>query len=184
MIQGVVYMLNKINIVAAVIISQLFLTPASYADSAKGMNNQRLGELIKRIDESVQGKLGLWRFIVEGREVTVITSEKANRMRIIVPIAPATKISNEKLTRMMQANFDSALDARYSIAKDIVWAAFIHPLRELGDEEFLSGLGQAVNLALTYGENYSSGALIFGGGDSQNLQRRKLIDELLKKGTI
>jgi len=154
------------------------------ADPDVGMNNQRLGELIKRIDKSVQGKPGYWNFIIEGREVTVITSEKANRMRIIVPIAPATKISNEKLIRMMQANFDTALDARYSIAKDIVWAAFIHPLRELGSEEFLSGVGQAVNLALTYGEGYSSGALVFGGGDSQDLRRRELIDELLKKGTI
>ena len=154
------------------------------ADAKAGMNNQRLGILIKRIDGSAQGKPGFWRFIVEGREVSVITDERANRMRIIVPIAPAANISTERLVRMMQANFDSALDARYSIAKDIVWGAFIHPLRELGDQEFLSGLGQAVNLALTYGEGYSSGALIFGGGDSQTLQRRELIDRLLDKGTI
>jgi len=154
------------------------------ADANQGMNNKQLGELIKRIDKSAQGKPGYWQFIVEGRDVTVITSEKANRMRIIVPIAPATKLSNERLIRMMQANFDTALDARYSIAKDIVWAAFIHPLRELGNEEFLSGIGQAVNLALTYGEAYSSGALIFGGGDSQDLRQRELIDELLRKGTI
>ena len=84
----------------------------------------------------------------------------------------------------MQANFDSALDARYSIAKDIIWGAFIHPLQELKDEEFLSGVGQAVNLALTYGEAYSSGGLIFGGGDSQSLRQRELIDRLLEKGTI
>ena len=153
-------------------------------DARTGMNNQRLGSLIKRIDASVQGKPGFWRFIVEGREVSVITDERANRMRIIVPIAPAVNISTERLKRMMQANFDSALDARYSIAKDIVWGTFIHPLRELGDQEFLSGLGQAVNLALTYGEGYSSGALTFGGGDSRALQRRELIDRLLDRGTI
>jgi len=177
-------MSRKIQMIIFTLIAMISYVSQGSADSASGMNNQRLGELIKRIDESAQGKPGLWRFIVEGREVTVITSEKANRMRIIVPIAPATKLTNEKLIRMMQANFDSALDARYSIAKEIVWAAFIHPLRELGNEEFLSGVGQAVNLALTYGEGYSSGALIFGGGDSQNLRRRELIDELLRKGTI
>ena len=171
---------KKITLVLILLLSPLFVA----AESNELMNNQRLGELIKRIDASAQGKPGFWRFIVEGREVSVITSEKANRMRIIVPIAPATKLSNEKLIRMMQANFDSALDARYSIAKDIIWGAFIHPLQELKDKEFLSGVGQAVNLALTYGEAYSSGALIFGGGDSQSLRQRELIDRLLEKGTI
>jgi len=166
----------------SIIIAMLFSSLSLASDEP--MNNDRLEEIIKRIDTSAQGKPGFWRFIVEGREVSVITDERANRMRIIVPIAPADKIPNEKLVRMMQANFDSALDARYSIAKDIVWSAFIHPLKELGDEEFLSGLGQAVNLALTYGEGYSSGALIFGGGDSQSLRRRELIDRLLDKGTI
>jgi len=155
----------------------------TFADG-DGMDNKRLEALIKRVDESAQGQRGFWRFIVEGREVSVITDEKADRMRIIVPIAPAEQLSKERLTRMMQANFDSALDSRYSIAKGVLWAAFIHPLSALDDEEFLSGLGQSVNLALTYGQTYSSGAISFGGGDSQALRRRELIDELLRKGTI
>jgi hypothetical protein len=148
----------------------------------QGMNNERLAELIHRIDKSAQGKPGYWVFVVEGREVSVITDERADRMRIIVPVAPTKDINKDRLYRLMQANFDSSLDARYSIANDILWAAFIHPLSDLGDKEFLSGLGQTVNLALTYGESYSSGALVFGGGDSQALQRRELIDKLLRDG--
>lgn len=148
----------------------------------QGMNNQRLAELITKIDKSVQGKPGYWVVVVEGREVTIITDERADRMRIIVPITPTKNIDKDRLYRLMQANFDSALDARYSIANDILWAAFIHPLSGLGDEEFLSGLGQTVNLALTYGDSYSSGALVFGGGDSQSLQRRQLIEKLLHDG--
>ena len=151
-------------------------------DKKQGMNNKHLSKLIHRIDKSVQGKPGYWVFVVEGREVSVITDEKADRMRIIVPITPTEKIEKDLLYRLMQANFDSALDARYSIANDILWSAFIHPLSELGDKEFLLGLGQTVNLALTYGESYSSGALVFGGGDSQSLHRRELIDKLLREG--
>lgn len=147
-----------------------------------GMNNQRLAELIQRLDKTVQGKPGYWVFVIEGREVSVITDEGADRMRIIVPVAPTRNIEKDLLYRLMQANFDSALDARYAIANEIIWAAFIHPLSDLGDKEFLSGLGQTVNLALTYGDSYSSGALIFGGGDSQALQRRQLIDKLLRDG--
>jgi len=177
--------MNKRFIVFSIWLMSCITGPSHvFADTDEGMSNQRLGKLIQRIDDSAQGQPGFWRFIVEGREVSVITDEKADRMRIIVPIAPAEKISNERLVRMMQANFDSALDSRYSIAKGIVWAAFIHPLRTLDDEEFLSGLGQSVNLALTYGQSYSSGAITFGGGDSQALRRRELIDELLRKGTI
>lgn len=160
-----------------------FSIPIQAEDAIKsGMNNQHLAELITRIDKSAQGKPGYWVLVIEGREVTVITDEHADRMRIIVPIAPTKKIDKERLYRLMQANFDSALDARYSIANDILWAAFIHPLSELVDKEFLSGLGQTVNLALTYGESYSSGALVFGGGDSQSLQRKKLIEKLLLDG--
>jgi len=176
--------MNTRGVVFSIWLMLCFVTPAHVFAGDEVMNNQRLGELIQRIDESAQGQPGFWTFIVEGREVSVITDEKADRMRVIVPIAPANKVSSDRLIRMMQANFDSALDSRYSIAKGIVWAAFIHPLSALGDEEFLSGVGQSVNLALTYGESYSSGAITFGGGDSQALRRRELIDELLRKGTI
>ena len=82
---------------------------------------------------------------------------------------------------MMQANFDSALDARYAIARGTLWSVFIHPLEALQKNELISGLGQVVNLAQSYGTLYSGGALQYGGGDSGTLQRR-LIDELLKKG--
>jgi hypothetical protein len=150
--------------------------------SKQSMNNQRLAELIQRVDKSAQDKPGYWVFVVEGRKVSVISDEAADRMRIIVPVAPTKDINKDLLYRLMQANFDSAPDARYSIANDILWTAFIHPLSDLGDKEFLSGLGQTVNLALTYGDSYSSGALVFGGGDSQALRRRELIDKLLRDG--
>ena len=80
----------------------------------------RLAELIKRIDTSAQGTPGYWQLVIEGREVSVITDEKADRMRIIIPVAPTKNIEKHLLYRLMQANFDSALDARYSIANEII----------------------------------------------------------------
>ena len=146
------------------------------------MNNQRLGELIKRIDSKVEGKPGYWEFRVEGQVIWVITDEKADRMRIIAPITKSEELDKQQLYRLLQANFDSALDARYSIAKGVIWSAYIHPLSPLTDKEFLEGVGQVVNLVTTYGTSYSSGALIFEGGDNDNIQRRKVIDDLLEKG--
>ncbi len=134
--------------------------------SAK-MDNRRLQQLIENIADNVDGRLGYWRFTLRGFSATVITDEKADRMRIIVPVVEMSEVDSASLLRMMQANFDSALDARYSVAKGVLWSAFIHPLARLSDHQFIDGLAQTVNLAATYGTTYSSGALIFGGGDSK-----------------
>jgi hypothetical protein len=150
--------------------------------SSSAMNNQRLQTLISRIDKNAERDGGIWQLTIASLPVTVITDEKANRMRIISPVAEINGIEPKALYRMMQANFDSALDARYSIAKGVIWSAYIHPLAELTDEQFLQGVGQVVNLVSTYGSSYSSGLLVFGGGDSQALRRRELINELLEKG--
>lgn len=136
------------------------------------MTNQRLEALISRVTKDVEGQSGYWQFELEGYRTMVITDEKADRMRIIVPIAEMKAVDSEQLHRMLQANFDSALDARYSIAKGLLWSAFIHPLSTLTDHQFIDGLAQSVNLAATYGTTYSSGALIFSQGDSKGEQNK------------
>ena len=87
----------------------------------------------------------------------------------------------KKFTDPRNADLISILDARYCIAKSIVWSTYLHPLSPLTDEQFLLGLGQVINLANTYGSTFSSGALIFGGGDSGD-QQRQLIQNLMEKG--
>ncbi len=146
------------------------------------MTAERLGELIRGIDEEAEASGPVWAFRVADLEVVVIYDVSADRMRIIIPIGPVEDIPKDELVRVMQANFDSALDARYAIANGKLWAVFIHPLSELSDEEFLVGLGQTANVVLTYGTTYSSGLLIFGGGDSAEMQRN-LIEELRKNRT-
>ncbi len=142
------------------------------------MNNAQLDALIRRIDKTAEGRPGYWKLNIEGHLVVVITDGKADRMRIISAVAKAEDVSVETMQRLMQANFDSA-----SIAKGAVWSVFIHPLAALSDAKFLSGMGQVINLGVTYGTTFSSGALIFNGGDTAaDLQRRELIDRLLKKG--
>ena len=158
------------------------LAVATESAANSPMTNGRLDELIRRIDSEAKGGVGAWQLVVEKHTIVVVTEEKADRMRIMTGISKVDGLDITKLYRLMQANFDSALDARYAIADNILWGAFIHPLSPLSDAEFLSGLGQVVNLAETYGTTYSSGALVFRGGDSRQLQRRQLIDRLLKQG--
>jgi hypothetical protein len=140
--------------------------------TAREMDNQRLQVLIERVADDVEGRPGFWRFDLEGFQATVVTDENADRMRIIVPVAKAEEVDNDRLYRIMQANFDSALDARYSIAQGVLWSAFIHPLSALSDHQFIDGLAQTVNLAATYGTTYSSGALVFSQGDSRGEQNK------------
>lgn len=136
---------------------------------AAAMNNARLESLIRRIGDDVEGRPGFWQFSVANRGIIVITDETADRMRIISGITETDNIEDAQLARMMLANFDSALDARYAVAKGVLWSAYLHPLSTLKADDFVSGLAQVVNLAATYGSTYSSGALTFGGGDSSEL---------------
>jgi len=147
----------------------------------KGMNNTRLQELITRIVKNPAGRTGSWLIKYENIPIFIITSEKANRMRIISPISSSENINKKTLYRMMQANFDSALDARYSIAQGKLWSAFIHPLAELTDKQFFSGLAQTITLVKSFGKSYTSGALIFKGGDSEDLNR-ETYQEIINKG--
>ncbi|VAW05472.1 FIG01023306: hypothetical protein [hydrothermal vent metagenome] len=145
------------------------------------MTLETLDAIIMALDPEAQTNGFAWQMTIAEITVIVITDEAADRMRAMAFIREAKDITPEEMTRMMQANFDSALDARYAIAQSKLWAAFIHPLSPLEKDEFISGLGQVVNLATSYGTLYSGGALQYGGGDSGEIQR-KLIDELLEKG--
>ena len=99
----------------------------------------------------------------------------------MLSVSTAETVDPEEMRRLMQANFDSALDARYALANGRLWSVFIHPFAALEKNQLISGIAQTVNVAKTYGTLYSGGALQFGGGDSNDLQS-ELIERLLKKG--
>ena len=103
-------------------------------------------------------------------------------MRVITPVVKLDDLECSRLLRLMQANFDTALDARYAIAHEQLWSVFIHPLASLDDRQLIEAIGQVVNLANTYGTTYTSGRLMFGGGDSAGIKERELIEELIERG--
>lgn len=144
---------------------------AKRSDKNQQMNNAKLHEIIKKIDEKHKCKAGYWELTIEGVGLQVVTDENANRMRIMAPILKIDTLNKDELLRLMQANFDSALDSRYAIAHGVLWGTFVHPLSSLTTNDFLMGLGQTVNVVVSYGSTYSSGALVFGGGDSSGLQQ-------------
>lgn len=160
----------------------LIFTMFGLAGNAQDTRDQRMTlprliEIVTAIDADVQVFGNAMEFTLEDIPVVVITDPGADRMRAMVPIRSAEGLDHEELMRLMQANFDAALDARYAVAQGRLWGVFIHPLGTLERDEFLSGLVQTVNVARTYGGAYSSGALTFGGGDSAGIYH-ELLDEL------
>jgi len=144
------------------------------------MTLDRLDTILRALDPGAQGNGKVWQVTIDDVQVLVVTDARADRMRALTPVTRRADVTQDQMTRMMQANFDSALDARYAIANDVLWSAYIHPLSPLQKDQLISGIGQVVNLAQSFGTLYSSGGLLYGGGDSGALQRA-LIEELLKK---
>jgi hypothetical protein len=109
-----------------------------------------------------QGRGGVVQFEYESVPMMAISDPRHDRMRIIAPVARYGEVSREQLDSMMEANFHTALDARYGVSRGVVYAAFLHPLSSLDTSGVQSALEQVANLALTYGKTYSSGELRFG----------------------
>ncbi len=99
-----------------------------------------------------------------GVELRCIYDEQHDRMRIIAPIAARGNITSDQFEKAMQANFHTALDARYALNKGILYAAFIHPLSPLTKAQLENALYQTATLAATFGKEYTSGFLTFHGG--------------------
>lgn len=141
------------GVVAFLGIAAVSLSAAQYSDPGaeapekvyeQRMTAERLAELIVRVDEEAVLEGATWFFHVEGLETAVVYDVGADRMRIIMPIGDADEIDKESLLRMMQANFDSALDARYAIAQGSLWGVFIHPLGSLIERQrFIEKLKKA-----------------------------------------
>jgi hypothetical protein len=144
----------------------------------------RMADVIDALDPDAERNGNNWQLTVEETSLLVVTDITNDRMRILTAIAMADTLPSEALLRLLQADFDSALDARYAIAQDLVWGTFIHPLSSLTTREFASGLLQTKSLADTFGTTFSSGILTYGGGDSSAIIEKQLEEllEELKKG--
>lgn len=99
--------------------------------------------------------------------VVILTDERADRMRIMMPIRPFDPEQVEDLRLALialHANYDRALDARYALQDGVLWSVFIHPLGSLTSDDFANALRQVQTLRKSTGTTYSSGDLLFGPG--------------------
>jgi len=174
----------RLHLVALVFVVGIAL-PVSAQEAMQAtearMTPDRLGDILLALDSKTRRSGPAFELTINDVPVLIITDETADRMRAMVPIRLVDDIEPKEWQRLMQANFDSALDARYAVAQGRLWSVFIHPLSPLEKDQLISGIAQTVNAAQTYGSLYTGGAMQFGGGDSAP-QQRQLIDRLLDKG--
>ncbi|MFK8004754.1 MAG: hypothetical protein AB8H03_00220 [Saprospiraceae bacterium] len=141
--------------------------------SSDGMNNKKMEAIFKSEADELEGELGNWQMNYGGSLVLVLTDEKNNRMRIFTPVVEKTKLKEGQLEKMLEANFHSALDSKYSLYNGYVISVFTHPLKELGKDQLIDAMRQVVILSRTFGDTYSSTGLIFGGGTEEEEEKEK-----------
>jgi len=139
--------------------------PETGAKPEPPTNNGRLGKFLEElIGQRYSGGDGQWQFQVADVEVLMVTDERADRMRIMAPVANAVDLDATELRTLLEADFDRALDAKYAIWRGAVWAVFVHPLSSLTRVEFHGAVAQVFTLTQTYGASFSSTEFVFGGG--------------------
>lgn len=131
------------------------------------MNYQGLDDIIRRTCNLSDGGLGHWRFEINDIGFICMADEHHNRMRIISPVMRVEDIGQEEIMRCMEANFHTALDAKYAVSDGALWSAFIHPLRELTEAQVMDAISQVHSCVKTFGSTYSSGDLIFPKRDNK-----------------
>lgn len=130
--------------------------------TATTMDLERMDGIVRDVGNAVERRGGVWQLELQGVPLTIVTDTRANRMRVVAPVARLTDLTPAHQEAVMLANFHTALDARYAVSGGILYSAFIHPLGSLTDEDLRSALRQTASLVVTFGSSYNSGELVFG----------------------
>lgn len=154
--------MRRVLSVLSIAFTGILLISFSSSAQAQNMTPDQMGSIIFEVGSDVETGPNFWQFQIEGIFVMCIYDATFDRMRIISPIIETDKMTIAQQFSMLEANFHSALDARYAISEGVVYSAFVHPLSTLNGNDFESAIMQVAILAATYGTEYTSGALTFG----------------------
>ncbi len=120
------------------------------------MTDTKITTILEEYMEAIEGEEGNWQVVFNERLIFILSDNENNRMRIFTPIIEEQDLRRGEMEQMLEANFFSALDAKYSMYEGFVISVFTHPLKELTEDQLLSAIGQVVNLADNFGTTYSS----------------------------
>lgn len=127
------------------------------------MNTADINNALRRLVDGFRDRDGLWALQYGDIPLHIVTDTPADRLRIFAPVTGVDLGDSAILFRLLRANFETALDARYCIWRGTLYAAFMSPMASLEEAAFIDGLEQVVTLVKTTGDTYSSTGLRFTG---------------------
>lgn len=101
-----------------------------------------------------------------GVTMACLFDQAHDRVRIFAPVCDVQDVSEAQLQTVMEANFYTTLDARYATARGMMYALYVHPLQSLYADQLRSAVEQVAALVASFGEDYSSGKLVYGPEDT------------------
>ncbi len=159
-------------------ISHLTLSlTAQNMPTTHGMTLEKMDSIFQIEAQEVDKEEGSWQLFYQDRLLFVLTAPGQNRMRIFTPISAEEELELGEEKILLEANFHTALDAKYSLYNGFIISVFTHPLKELTAEQLIDALRQVALLADNYGTTYSSTGLFFGFGDTEEAPAQKNIPE-------
>lgn len=134
-----------------------------YIVLSQNMNNDTLETIYTTVSDSINGQLGMWQFHIKSVPLISITDTQHNRMRIMSPIADSNTLNEGLLKASLVANFHTALDVKYAVSDGVLWSVFIHPLKELSEEQVKDAVSQVYYANINFGTTFTSTSLTFPG---------------------
>ena len=135
---------------------------------AQEMTLDRLKFHINEEAYKIQENGAVVEYELDSVRIYLITDVASDRMRLMAGVVEASELTEKDLRILMEANYDRALDAKYAISDGVLWAVFVHPLKDLTTNVLKNGLYQVRNLVYTYGTSYTSTQFVFGGDDEDD----------------
>lgn len=139
---------------------------------SQSMNNETLETIYESVSDSLKGKSGAWQFYIKDRPVMSITDTNHNRMRIISPIADSNNLNEDLIKAALVANFHTALDVKYAVSDGVLWSVFIHPLKELSEDQVKDAVSQVYYANVNFGTTFASTSLAFPGKISEKEEEK------------
>ena len=177
------------SLLLAIFISSASLYSQEVSTPQVGMTNQIMERILKEKVEYLEGVLGNWQMIYQERLVFILTDETNNRMRIFTPFIEVDSLQAGEANQLLEANFHSALDAKYCLFEGLAMSVYTHPLRELTKDQFQDALLQVVTLANNFRGSFSSTDLLFSPGvqekeepSKEEIEKEKRLNKKPGKG--
>jgi hypothetical protein len=131
------------------------------------MTVDELAELLAEVTEDFRQSPTHWQFIHDGIPMACLTDPSFDRMRFIAPITELSDMDDATKDAVLEANFHSALDARYGSSNGLLFSAFLHPLSSLEEPLARSALDQVASLVHTFGSQFTSGSIELAGREGE-----------------